>query len=252
MKKKHRIFSVIFVLLLVVGSVVLIRNPYKSYYKKETPVTNKEAVEALVNMTGYPAGEGIIVAKSIEDIMSNEYCTIEVSKENIESTRTYLIKDKSESGNFNSKVGRKYYFSQVHESYCGNFDLWGDFLYLTRQIYWNLKDTSYGEWCVVELDSGERVYVLVDLALLDIRENKKIKLPIGKVVENYNMGRPSNEYEQFDVDQSNSNWYIDMVGYWEEDEVGDISVTTWLLLFFLLDLPLAIYLAYKYIEKKGY
>jgi len=252
MKKKHRIFSVIFVLLLVVGSVILVRNPYKSYYKKATPVTNKEAVEALVNMAGYPAGEGIIVAKSIEDIMSNEYCTIEVSKENIESTRTYLIKDKSESGNFNSKVGRKYYFSQVHESYCENFDLWGDFLYLTRQIYWNLKDTSYGEWCVVELESGESVYVLVDLALLDIKDNKKIKLPIGKVVENYNMGRPSKEYEQFDVDQSNSNWYIDMVGYWEEDEVGDIIVTTWLMLIFLLELPLAIYLAYKYIEKKGY
>lgn len=250
--KKEKVILILFVLLLVVGSVILVRNPYKSYYKKETPVTNKEAVESLVNMAGYPAGEGIIVAKSIEDIMSNEYCTIEVSKENIESTRYFLIKDKSESGSKNSKVGRRYYFNKVYEAYSTKFDLLGNMKYLSRQIGWNLDNTSYGEWHVVTLESGERILALFDTKLLDIPKEKSIKLPIGKVVSNFSMTGLQEKCDTYGVEEENCTWYINMIGNWEEREIGDIYVTMWLVIIFLVEFPLAIYLAYKYIEKKGY
>ena len=206
------------------GALTLGMNQYKSHYQKEEPVGYEEARSSYPDKVGYPASDDIPVAKSIEDIMSNEYCTIEVSKDDIESTRVFLIKDRSEAGKKSGKMGRRYTLHYVDESYFIAFEGLGDFSYMTRQIDWNMMNTSYGEWCVVRLENGDKIYVLVDLKLLNLSSNKKIKLPIGEIVKKYNLGKLSKEYENFGVLEENSDWYVDMVGDWEDREVGDINV----------------------------
>lgn len=168
------------ILICIVGWVASI-NHYKIHYQNAEPPSYQQACDLMRNGAGYPPGEDIPVAKSVEDIMKYEFFTIEVSKENIVSTRTFLIKDFSEAGDSYSHVGRKHIGSHVDARYGLGSDFLSDILYQTRQFGWNQNATSYGEWCVVTLDSGEKIYVLVDLMLLDITSDAKIKLPIGQV-----------------------------------------------------------------------
>lgn len=219
-----------------VGSI----NHYKVYYKNEKPLSYQEACDKAGTAAGYPPGADIPVAKSIEDIMENEYCTIEVSKENISSTRTFLIKDASEAGDFYSHVGRKHVGRHVDESYGMRFNFLSDILYYTRQSGWNLDETSYGEWCVVTLDSGEKVYVLVDLMLLDIPSEKNIKLPIGQITRNGSRVEADGQSASFGVLEENRGWYVDMVGNWEDTEVGDIDPIMRGVAFFALEIVICI------------
>lgn len=249
MKFGSGMYSVMILALIIAGVLTLVSNPYKASYKKEQPVSYQEAKNSF--KTGYPAGEDIPVAKCIEDIRSNQYCTIEVSKENIESLRFFLIKDISESGNKSSKEGRTYTFSYIPKCYKMKFDLIGDMKYATRQISWNFDNTSYGEWCAVTLESGERILVLVDLQLLDIPQNQKIKLPIGEVIDDRMIEGLTDEYAAYNLEKENASWYVDMVGNWEEEEVGDINVTGRFFIVFLIAVPLIIYAMYKYAVREG-
>ncbi len=238
-------YAIMVVALIIAGVLTLVKNPYKSHYKREEPVSYEEAMDDFDYMAGYPAGEDIPIARSIEDIMNNECCTIEVSKENLESIRFFLIKDGTEAGNHSQKVGRRYSFSYVAECYALRFDFGGDFNYAIRQILWNLEDTSYGEWCIATLESGERILVLVDLKLLDIPKKEKIKLPIGRVIDNYYIEDVTDNNTAYNLTEENATWYLDMVGNWEEDEVGDIDVTGRFCFTFLVIIAVIVYAIYK-------
>ncbi len=226
------------VVIVMIGLAVWIGsiNHYKVHYQKAEPLSYQEACDLLGTAAGYPPGEDIPVAKSVEDIMENKYCTIEVSKENIASTRTFLIKDAGEAGDSYSHVGRKHVGSHVDERYRLSFNFLGDILYYIRQFGWNLNAASYGEWCVVTLDSGEKIYVLVDLMLLDIPSDNKIKLPIGQVEKNGKRIETEGQSEAFGVVKENKGWYVDMTGDWEDTEVGDLKPSMRAVAFFFFEI----------------
>ena len=200
-------------------------NHYKVHYEMAEPLSYEEACEDYLvgEATGYPPGEDIPVAKSVEDIKENEYCTIEVSKEDITSIRYFRIKEGSEAGHFYSKVGRKHIGRDVDAEYGLPFNLAGDIFYYSRQFDWNLAEASYGEWCAVKLESGESVYIFVDLKLLDIPSNEKIKLPIGTLTKSGQLQMLVDQCDEYGVSKENAYWYVDMVGDWEDTEVGDLD-----------------------------
>ena len=98
------------IVILIVAIWIASINHYKLHYKEAAPLSYEEACEEYPSgqAAGYPPGEDIPVAKSVEDIKEYDYCTIEVTKEDIIPTRAFLIKDFSESGDSYSHVGRKY------------------------------------------------------------------------------------------------------------------------------------------------
>ncbi len=211
-------------------------NHYKVHYEKAEPLSYEEAsdrdLEGLA--AGYPSGEDIPIAKSIEEIKENEFCTIEVSREDITSTRYFKIKSVSEAGDSYSKVGRNHFGRHVDESYGLDFSFGGDIFYYTRQFGWNLDETSYGEWCSVKLESGESVYAFVDLKLLDIPTDEKIKLPIGVLEKRGQKQALVDQCDKYGVLEENAYWYLDMVGKWEDTEVGDINPIGRAIAFFVI------------------
>ena len=245
-------YLLVLIAVILAGGLTLLNNPYKSHYQREKTVSYEEVASTYPNKVGYPAGKDIPVAKSIEDIMNNKYCTIEVSKENIESLRYFKIKDRSEAGHKSSKVGRNYSSTDVYESYATPFSFLGNIKYSLRQLFWNLDNTSYGEWCIVTLPSCERVLVFVDLKLIDISDNKMIKLPIGEIIDNYYIEDITDGYEVYGLEEENATWYVDMVGDWEETEVGDINVMWRFTLALIIIIPVLIFICYKYALKKGF
>lgn len=250
MSKKDKLLDIVAWVEVVVTIIVAVWigsiNHYKVHYEKAEPLSYQEARDLTGTAAGYPPGEDIPVAKSVEDIMENAYCTIEVSKENISSTRTFLIKDFSEAGDSYSKAGRKHMGSHVDERYGLGFDFLGDILYYTRQFGWNLNSTSYGEWCVVTLDSGEKIYVLVDLMLLDISSDNKIKLPIGEfkggqfMRDNELRIEAPGQSDSFGILEENRGWYVDMVGDWEDTEVGYLSPLKRSVAFFFIAMAVCV------------
>ena len=220
------IFSSVGVIgILVIAIWIASINHYKVHYEKTEPISYEEACEEhpYGEAAGYPPGKDIPVAKSIEDIMEYEYCTIEVSKEDITSTRFFRIKDVSEAGDSYSKVGSKHIGRHVKELYGMSFNWLGDIAYKVRQARWNLSETSYGEWCSVKLENGEQIYIFVDLKLLDISSDGEIKLPIGTLKKRDQLQILVDQCEQFGVLEENAYWYVDMVGDWEDTEVGDFD-----------------------------
>ena len=217
-------------------------NHYKAHYQNAKPLSYQEACDFAKTAAGYPPGKDIPVARSIEDLMENEYCTIEVSMTDIQSTRVFLIKDTSEAGDFSSSAGKRGVRSEWHveESYSLESDFVSDIIYNTRQVSWNWEKTSYGEWCAVTLESGEKIYILVDLTLLDIPTNGKIKLPIGQIKKSGQRKTLVEECENYGVIEENAHWYIDMVGNWEDTEVGDISPIKRSLVFFFIALVVCV------------
>ncbi|MBR4083876.1 MAG: hypothetical protein IKK33_06285 [Lachnospiraceae bacterium] len=232
--------EIILVLTITLGIASI--NHYKPYYEKQKALSYQDVFDKYKKgmAVGYPPGDDVPVVKAIEDIMANEYFTIEVSKEDIVPTRTFLIKDFSESGDFHSKVAHKHVGSQVKERYGLGDGLLGDILYYTRQVIWNLSGISYGEWYAVTLDSGEKIYVLVDMNLLDIPAGKKIKLPIGVYRTHQSLQEEKvriefpGQSEMLGIQPENMVWYVDMVGKWEDIEVGDISPLKRAVLFFVV------------------
>lgn len=94
---KKIVFSLVEILVMVVviyiGIVIVTTNHYKAIYQKEEPVSYQEAKDCYETMAGYPAGDDIPVAKTIEDINCEAYCTIEVSRENLEPLHYFYIKN---------------------------------------------------------------------------------------------------------------------------------------------------------------
>ncbi len=90
------------IVILIVAIWIASINHYKLHYEE----ADYKYIKGQV--AGYPPGEDIPVAKSVEDIKEYDYCTIEVTKEDIIPTRAFLIKDFSESGDSYSHVGRKH------------------------------------------------------------------------------------------------------------------------------------------------
>lgn len=226
---KLALIEVIVILIVVIWIASI--NHYKSYYKEEDPLGYEEACD-VYTAAGYPPGEDIPVAKSVEDIIENKYCTIEVSEKDIMPTRYFEIKDASEAGDSYSKVGRNHFGRHVDESYGLDFSFGGDIFYYTRQFGWNLDETSYGEWCSVKLESGESVYVFVDLKLLDIPTDEKIKLPIGVLEKRGQKQALVDQCDKYGVLEGNAYWYLDMVGDWEDTEVGDLNPVMRAIVFF--------------------
>lgn len=226
---KLALIEVIVILIVVIWIASI--NHYKSYYEEEDPLGYEEACD-VYTAAGYPPGEDIPVAKSVEDIIENKYCTIEVSEKDIMPTRYFEIKDASEAGDSYSKVGRNHFGRHVDESYGLDFSFGGDIFYYTRQFGWNLDETSYGEWCSVKLESGESVYVFVDLKLLDIPTDEKIKLPIGVLEKRGQKQALVDQCDKYGVLEGNAYWYLDMVGDWEDTEVGDLNPVMRAIVFF--------------------
>ncbi len=241
-----RTHYIIMVLVLLIGIFRIFSNPHRLAYMLEKPVSQKEIDEDPRFSNGYPAGDGIPVAKSVADIKNNLYFTLEVSAENVERTRHFFIKDITDARDGSSKVGRRTVYSYIPSRYYHSFHLGGDLCYLLRRARWNFDDTSYGEFCVVTLESGEKVMVLWDLTMLDIPEGQKIRLPIGKQ-GNYRMEHLNTKRYAYDFSDVDVSWYVDMVGDWEKEETWGTSL--WLFLIILAGVEIWQY--YYVCEKKG-
>ncbi len=93
-------------------------------------------------------------------------------------------------------------------------------------------------WEENTLESGEKIYVLVDLMLLDIPSDSKVKLPIGVYMSHQSLREESlrietaGQSEALGVQKENQGWYLDMVGNWEDTEVGDLNPVMRAIVFF--------------------
>ena len=213
------------ILCILLAIFFISRNYYKGAYEREKPVSLREATANYIySKEGYPADMDIPIAKSVEDIREYPYFTIEVSAEDIISTRRFMIKDITESGKHESKTRYGTTTRTIPSTYSMPKGEAGDSAYALRQVSWNMDGVSYGECCVITLESGERIFAYIDLTLLDLQEGKKIKLPIGSVKKVKSTLWKYLEYEAYQVEEENGDWYVDMVGNWEDKEVGDRSV----------------------------
>lgn len=129
---------------------------------------------------GYPAGDDIPVARSISDIMECPCFTIEVSAGKLLPVREFRIKNFSEAG-IRESTKRGVQDREIKWHYSLGEDSLGDIAYVLRQINWNLDGVSYGEYCAITLESGERILALIDIRLLELPDEGTIKFPIGKV-----------------------------------------------------------------------
>lgn len=241
-----RTHYIIMVLVLLIGIFRMFSNPHRLAYMFEKPVSQKEVDEQPGFWNGYPAGDGVPVAKSVADIRENLYFTLEVSGENVERTRHFAIKDITEARNGSSKAGRNTVYSYIPSQYYHSFHLGSDLCYWLRQARWNFDDTSYGEFCVVTLESGEKVMVLLDLTMFDIPKGKKVRLPIGRR-GNYRMEHLQTKPYAYDFNDVDVSWYVDMVGDWEKEETLEV-VPLWLFLILLAGVEIWQY--YLVSEKK--
>lgn len=249
--KKYIYYMLAYVL---VGLSLCSINPYKYFYQKEEKVMNREATTVDV---GYPAGDDIPVYHSIAEIKENPYepFTIEVSKEDVVPTRYFYIKDLSESKDSSSKVGRHYTYQYVPKIIVMGQGVIGDVRYATRRFWWNLDNTSYGEYCVITLESGEKILAWLDISLLDFPKEGTIRLPIAEYDRNdsfFPIKGMDEDGAIFGLEDENTDWCIDMVGDWEEREVGDIKLGNLFWAMVILAFPLGFYWLYKYAVANGY
>lgn len=228
MHEIHKLSSgiqfIIIVLVVIFGAMSFTKNYYKPIYEKTSPVTYEEV---NTNSVGYPAGDDIPIAKSVEDIKKYKYFTIEISKENIVSTRYFVLKDGYKAGTKTSRTtsGRHRSSSTItiYEAFYYGQDLRGDIGYKIRQIDFNMKQVSYGEYFIVTLESGEKVKVWMDPLLLDIKKKEYTKLPICTYSEGMSREKLDELGEQQGVTEENKSLYIDSVGRWEQQETKTVD-----------------------------
>lgn len=125
-------------------------NHYRAHYEKAEPLSYEEACEDYELAAGYPPGKDIPVAKSVADIMEYEYCTIEVSKEDIVATRTFLIKEFVEAGDFYTKAGRNHVGKHVDARYGLGQD------WLSNILHYIIPDNLAGIWMKHPMVNGVR------------------------------------------------------------------------------------------------
>lgn len=216
--------SIIIILMVIAGIMSFTRNYYKPIYEKTPPISYEKASEEFV---GYPAGDDIPVAKSVEDIKKYKYFTIEVSKENIVSTRYFVIKDKSQAGIKTNRTtsGRHRSSSTitVYEAFSYDWDFRSDINYKVRQFVFNMEEASYGEYFIVTLESGEKVKVWMDPLLLDIKKEKYTKLPVCTYTEGMSSDTLDELGEQQGVTEENKSLYINAIGQWQQRETETVD-----------------------------
>lgn len=254
MKEESRKYISYMLAYVIIGIAICSINPYKYFYQKEEKVMNREATTVDV---GYPASDDIPVYHTIAEIKENPYepFTIEVSKEDVVPTRYFYIKDLSESKDSTSKVGRHYTYQYVPKIIVMGQGVIGDVLYATRRFWWNLNNTSYGEYCVITLESGEKILAWLDISLLDFPKEGTIRLPIAEYNRKYSyfpIKGMDKDGAKFGLEDENTDWCIDMVGDWEEREVGDIKLGNLFWVMVILAFPLGFYWLYKYAVANGY
>ena len=149
---------------------------------------------------GYLPADDITNATSVADIQSNRYCTIAVDGAKLHPTGYYKILDETQAG-VKKGTGRKAVDVNNYKYRSNGFAIW----------FMNNAGPQYGEYYVAELDSGEKIVVLLDQTLISHSKSKKIQLPIGQVVEKY----PTKFFEsissKYDLGE-NGTWYVDMAG----------------------------------------
>lgn len=239
-----------FLIFLLLGCFLVSRNYFKRAYQKQEPVSLEEAKKdhSVDGKVGYPAGNDIPAAKSIDDITHNPYCTIEVSGEDIVPTHSFRIKDITKSS-WRYSTSRKRKRTKIRPAYALYDNFMGNLLYSLRQVGWNKDSVSYGEYCVVTLESGERIFALIDLQLLDLPAKEKIRLPIGKVYRADVYASGYLKYDKYQVDKENSSWYLNMVGSWEKKEGGKSpSLIIYLVCFFAAVISFAV--AHVHVKEK--
>lgn len=211
------------VLCIIVSIFLVSRNYYKGAYQRQEAVSLEEALADSYQYykAGYPAGKNIPVARSVADIMEYPCFTIEVSVENLIPIREFRIKNFSEAG-IRGSTKRGARDVEIEWYYWLSKDSFGDILYALRQVDWNMDEVSYGEYCVITLESGERILALIDLQLLELPNEGTIMLPIGKMRDADSDPKAYlGKYSTYQVDTEEGYWYVDMVGEWEEKEVGN-------------------------------
>lgn len=215
---------IIIVVVLIVSVMCFTRNYYKPIYEKTDAVTYEEA---NTNLVGYPAGDDIPAARSVEDIKKYKYFTIEISQENIVSTRFFVIKEENKAGIKTSRTtsGRHRSSSTItiYEAFCYGQDLRGDISYKMRQLDFNMKEVSYGEYFIVTLESGEKVKVWMDPLLLDIKKKEYTRLPVCTYFEGMSSDVLDEFGEQQGVTEENKSLYVDAIGKWEQRETETVD-----------------------------
>ena len=142
--------------------------------------------------TGFPAGEGYPVAKSIEDLETCDFYVIEVDVKDMQETK-------------------------LCEYICDG----GMFKKPNLQLLWrNQSDYGIGQYYAVTLESGEKVLVFLDDTALDIPKSGKITLPVGETCYAKFNNSFSKVYEEYQITQGENVLYVDMASDWRRSEMG--------------------------------
>lgn len=247
--------ATIVVLVVLAGIMSYTRNYYKPVYERTKAISYAEVDSDVV---GYPAGEDIPIAKSVEDIKKYEYFTIEISEENIMSTRCFKIKEESKAGIKTNRTtsGRHRSSSTIKilQAFSYKQDLKGDIRYKLRQLRFNMEQVGYGEYFIVTLESGEKVKVWMDPLLLDIKKKEYIKLPVCTYSMGNYYGTLDKLGEQQGVSEENKSLYIDAIGRWEQQETETVDPFEQLMITFIIIaviLAIVIYVNAKIKSKIG-
>ena len=161
---------------------------YQKLAYKDTPAVD---YVSYINNVGYPAGNGYPVVRSVEDTLLYDNYIIEIDVENLEATNRY--KD--------NILGKKVY--------RGAF---------VRAINNNLSDYGIGQYYVATLESGEKIILFLDDTALDLPRTGKVILPVGQTIRVKKNNVFDYIQEEFRLEDENTVWYVDMVGYWRESE----------------------------------
>ena len=151
------------------------------YYSKTQPE------DCVSGRTGYPAADRVPVLESMEDILKYRYAfTMEVDAEKMQPLGVYF--------GLESRTITKFRFPKFLEGH---------------------DELVHGQFYFVELDSGDKVCILLDDYLLQLPKKGRVKLPRG---DKYRTGSITkrNLVEKTGMPEEGFEYYIDMATDWRK------------------------------------
>lgn len=132
--------------------IVLYLPPYeKIVYAKSLVLSQAEADEKRL-ASGYKGGDDIQRVSCIDDIQENWFVILEIEADDLEPTGIYRCIEEGETGKI-----------EVN----------------TIKVFFERTIKSYGQYYIATLESGEKVFVLINDSLVNVHKKGKIQLPIG-------------------------------------------------------------------------
>ncbi|WP_447883167.1 hypothetical protein [Serratia fonticola] len=184
------------IILLMVSAFVSTIIPYQRvFYYFQPPVSEERLERIFVNRStdeGMQAGKYIPVIKNINEIKNASYFTMDVDK--LVPTDLYAIVDMSRGGY--KEVGK------------------GKNRKLKYMPFWTrdkttllVNDMEYARFYIATLLDGNRVIILIDDTLHDLKSGGKIKLPVGIIARYARVTRAQKTDTFFQYFSKNSDKY---------------------------------------------